>query len=159
MKHSDFFDGLHRAYLGEIGGAALARALLTIFTEQYQREALAALEALEVATAMIVAPLLQRNPMPAEIAEAEARGRNGAQAFDWPALIDYMAHQLDTYIEDYTRLRDAGRTADHEALELLVAHEVALKNFGQASLVEPTAAVAHLHRAVEAAERYLATPR
>ena len=149
---------MHRAYLGEIGGAALAGALRTDDTEPLQHEALTLLETLEMATARILAPLLAQPATPAEIAKASDEGRNRANEFDWTGLTAYMAHGLESHIETYRQLREVCPATNRKALDLLVAHEVALKNFGIFYLTQSTSAFAHLHRALTEAEHYLATP-
>lgn len=158
MSRSEYRAGLHRAYLGEVGGAAFASALQLEGVTPAQADALRLFEALELATARILAPLLPVPPTCDDMAEAEARGRARAQRTDWAGLIDYAAHELDGYIEEFGLLRDAAPSCEREAIALLVAHEVALRDFGRASLVDPTDGVAWLRSALTNAEQYLAAP-
>ncbi len=121
-----------------------------------QADALRLFEALELATARILAPLLQEPPTCDDMAEAEARGRARAQRTDWAGLIDYAAHELDGYIEEFRLLHEAAPSCEREAIALLVAHEVALRDFGRASLIDPIDGLACLRVALAEAEQHLA---
>lgn len=156
LERSEYLAGLHRAYLGEVGGAAFASALRAKDATPVQGDALGLFEALELATGRILAPLLPVPPTPDVMAEAEARGKSRACRTDWAGLIHYAAYRLDIYIEEFRFLWAAAPASEREALALLVAHEVALRDFGRAALTDPADGVTCLRSALAEAEQYLA---
>ncbi|MES2494742.1 MAG: hypothetical protein V4618_01390 [Pseudomonadota bacterium] len=157
MRRSDYLDGLRSAYLGEVAGAAFAQLFGARSVGAGERDICALIERLEIATARILAPLLPMMPDPDEFDDARQRGAAAAERLgDWPALIDYSAHQLTPYVETFSRLRDAAPAEDRPALDLLVTHEIALEDFGRASLTGLDAPAEPLRAALAAAERHLA---
>lgn len=156
MRRGDYIDGLRAAYLGEVAGAAFAQAFAAGTEEARERETCALIARLETATARIIAPLLDSLPDPEAIDAACRRGEATAERIsDWATLIDYSAHGLDGYVEDFERLRDAAPAADRPALDLLVDHEHALRRFGLASIAGDSASDQPLRAALTAAERHL----
>lgn len=156
MRRGDYIDGLRDAYLGEVAGAAFAQAFGAATGDARERETCALIARLETATARIIAPLLDSPPEPAAIDAAQRRGEAAAERIaDWAALIDYSAHGLDGYVEDFERLRDAAPAADRPMLDLLVGHEQALRRFGLASIAGDSAPDEPLRAALTAAEHHL----
>ncbi|ARR55910.1 hypothetical protein HY78_21875 [Rhizorhabdus wittichii DC-6] len=156
MDRGDYLDGLRRAYLGEIGGAAFARAFAAGDRTPVERESCALMERLETMTARIVAPLVETRPDRDAIDRAERRGEAQAeQLATWAAFIDRAAHGLDDHVDAFARLRDAAPATDRPALDLLVGHEIALQRFGEASLAGDHDPNEPLRRAIAAAERHL----
>ncbi|MBO9379200.1 hypothetical protein GG804_20730 [Sphingomonas histidinilytica] len=156
MDRGDYLDGLRRAYLGELGGAAFARAFGNRDRTPGGRESCALMERLETATARVVEPLMEARPSRDAINKAERRGAAQADRLaTWTAFIDHTAHRLDGHVDAFVRLRDAAPAADRPALDLLVGHEIALQRFGTAGLTGDADPNEPLRAAIAAAERHL----
>jgi hypothetical protein len=156
MRRADYLDGLHRAYLGEVAGAALARSFAERPLNPTERAMCGLIERLETATARIMAPLLSSPPGDGEIDQAALRGKAAANGLDgWTGLVGHTAYGLDRDIGDFAALRDAAPSPHRPSLELLVAHEIALRDFGQAVLAGRPDPSGPLRAAIAAAERHL----
>ena len=158
MDRGDYLDGLQRAYLGEIAGAAFARAFGNGDRTPAERESCLLMERLETMTARIVAPLLDAGPDRDAIVRAERRGAAQAERLaTWAAFVDQAAHGLDRHVDEFTRLRDLAPAADRPVLDLLVGHEIALQRLGAAGLAGEDDPNEPLRVAIAAAERNLST--
>nr|WP_047168540.1 hypothetical protein [Sphingomonas sp. Y57] len=156
MGRGDYLDGLREAYLGEIAGAAFARAFAAGDRTAAERESCALIERLETMTAQVVAPLLGDRPGLDAIDHAERRGEaQAARLATWAALLAHAAQGLDIHIDAFSRLRDVAPAADRPALHLLVGHEISLREFGQAALAGNGDPNEPLRCAIAAAERHL----
>ena len=66
------------------------------------------------------------------MAEARREGSDAAPAIeDWNAFVQWLLRELPFYIAAYRELAAQAPPIDREAVELLVAHEIALWEFGE----------------------------
>lgn len=156
MRHADYLDGLRVAFLGEIAGAALARSFAKRDLAPRERKICGMIERLETMTADILTPLLAAPPSGQDIALAISRGEaSGRRLRNWAALVDHAAHALDRYVDEFTLLRDVAPDNDHAVLDLLVSHEIALRDFGKEALAGQTDGSKPLRIAIAATEHHL----
>lgn len=156
VHRGDYSAGLRDAYLGELAGAAFAETFAAGNRSAAERESCTLIARIEAMTARALAPLLDTPPTRDELDRARRDGEAIAARLDgWAGLIDYAAHGLDGYVDRFRQLRDAAPAHDRPALDLLVDHEVALRDFGTASLAGNDDPDRPLLAAIAAVERHL----
>lgn len=121
------------AYEGEIGGEITSAILIRhLAVDAIRAEKLDLLRRLEDRVATALAPIVKRlGATPADPIRIAEDARSRALAIDtWEALIVHFGPQLDAYVKRFEVLRNAARPGDETVLDLLVAHERALIDFG-----------------------------
>ncbi len=122
------------AYEGEIGGEITAATLIRhLAVDPVRAVKLDLLRRLEARVGAALAPIVERlGARPADMDRIAAGARDRALAIaDWETLIGHFGPQLQPYVTRFEALRQAARPGDEAALDLLVAHEQALIQFGE----------------------------
>jgi len=134
LDEVEYRDEIYSAYLGEVGGAVLARVLADRqdFTAD-QRRKLATFSRLETRVANELETVLRRlggtfgstrEVSAAAVARADAIAH-------WAMFVEQLGDRLVPYILRFERLAASAKPQDESALQLLVEHERALWYFGR----------------------------
>jgi hypothetical protein len=144
-----------KAYQGEVLGELLFGGIAEQMADPDQAAKMRALATLERRTKEATAPALERAGVPTEpdpeMEVLAAALLPGALAMGWDDLMGTIGPITQQYIPLYQRIGELS-PAERETSELLVAHEVALRDFASAEVagdragsLEPINALAHMH--------------
>jgi hypothetical protein len=130
-----------KAYQGEVSGEALFGRMADLANDPDQKGKWEVLRLLEAKTREACVPAMERNglptePVPAVVSEAEGRAELGAE-FSWADLMGLFEPITTEFILLYQRIGEISE-ADEAEVEILVAHEVALREFARRELAGRT---------------------
>lgn len=133
MDEATFERDLLEAYRGERAGVVILARLLerAAFTVE-ERELAELFVSVETMVGDRLAPILERRGLPLDLDEdrlRRARERGDALG-GWRDVVTSLGSNLEGHVRTFVALREAASTADRPALDLLVAHEIALMHFG-----------------------------
>jgi hypothetical protein len=143
-----------RAYQGEVLGELLFGGIAEQIGDPDQADVMRVVATLERRTKEATAPALERAGIPTEPdPEMEVLATAlipGALAMSWNDLMGTIGPITQQYIPLYQRIGELS-PAERETADLLVAHEVALRDFAKAEIagdragsLEPINALAHM---------------
>jgi len=139
-------DGIEKlweqAYQGEVLGEALFGAIADRLEDADHAHKMRVLATLELRTKEAVAPALERAGISTEpdaemLSLAEALAPDSATTA-WEKIMDSLVAVTGQFIPLYERIGELS-PAERETAELLVAHEVAIRDFALAELAGDTA--------------------
>ncbi len=127
-----------KAYQGEVSGERLFGRLAERTDVADHRDKLEVLRRLEIRTRGAMVPAMEHNQLPVEpdpdvIADAEALA-DATASLPWSDLLAAFEPITTQFISLYERIGDLARDEDRPVAELLVAHEVALREFARREL-------------------------
>ena len=140
------------AYEGEIGGEMISAILADhLAVDDARAVKLDLLGRLEARVGAALAPIVARlGAGPVDLSRiAEVAWARALSVESWEALIAQFGPRLDPFVARFEALRAAARPGDEAALSLLVAHELALVEFGRLEAAgDEAGALACLRQAV-----------
>ena len=130
-----------KAYQGEVLGEALFGRMADQLDDEVHRTKMRVLAKLERRTKESIAPALERaglstEPDPDSLSTAEALA--GAASTPWTDLLATFEPITSQFCAMYRRIGELD-PSEKEASDLLVAHELALRNFARAEIAGDTA--------------------
>lgn len=130
-----------KAYQGEVLGEALFGRMADQITDEDHATKMRVLSTLERRTKEAIAPALERaglstEPDPDSLSTAEALA--GAATTPWSDLLATFEPITSQFCAMYRRIGELD-PSERDASELLVAHELALRNFARAEIAGETA--------------------
>ena len=132
----DYQEGILAAWQGEVWGEAFFASLAKAADDGQLRGKWETLAELEAATRDCLAALVAAQAArPDGLAQAETAAAAYAQLAHKDAMRQMMTI-LDPAIERFRGLLDAAPEADREVVQVLVDHEVALKEFAERELAD-----------------------
>ena len=134
----DYQEGILAAWQGEVWGEAFFASLAEAAVDGQMRGKWETLAKLEAATRDCLATLVADEAdaaRPDGLAQAETAAAAYAQLAHKDAMRQMMTI-LDPAIERFRGLLDAAPEADREVVQVLVDHEVALKEFAERELAD-----------------------
>jgi hypothetical protein len=144
-----------KAYQGEISGEVLFGHLARRAGEDDHRRKLDLLCLLETRTKEALVPTMNRNGLPTDPDPDLVRVANDlattVESLSWTEFLAAFEPITAQYIALYERICEFADGDDQEAAELLVAHELALREFARRELadraeesLEPITALSHM---------------
>jgi len=129
-----------KAYQGEVLGEALFDRIADQVDDEEHKAKMRVLAMLERRTKESIAPALERaglstEPDPESLSTAEAL--SGAAATPWKDLLATFEPITSQFCAMYRRIGELD-PSESEASELLVAHELALRDFARAEIADET---------------------
>ena len=129
-----------KAYQGEVLGEALFGRIADQLDDEERKAKMRALATLERRTKESIAPALERaglstEPDPESLATAEAL--SGAASTPWKDFLGTFEPITSQFCAMYRRIGELD-PSESEASELLVAHELALRDFARAEIAGDT---------------------
>jgi hypothetical protein len=129
---------LIKAYQGEVSGEVLFGRLSQRSDDADHRHKLEVLRLLEARTRNAMVPAMRRNGLPTdpdpEVEHDAETLADGAASLGWSDLVAAFEPITTQFIDLYERIGELAAGEDLAVAELLVAHEVALREFGRREL-------------------------
>ncbi|MCY4130854.1 MAG: hypothetical protein OXG15_16650 [Gammaproteobacteria bacterium] len=136
MGTDAYREGIVQAYQGELWGKAFFERLAAATDDAEQRGKWEVLAALEEATRNRIEPLIADAPDPpvANVYRSLESAVEFYEALPWHVAMERMMDILDPAIERFRELLGQAPAEERDAVQILVDHEVALKQFAAREL-------------------------
>jgi hypothetical protein len=129
---------LIKAYQGEVSGEVLFGRLSQRTDDADHRHKLEVLRLLEARTRNAMVPAMERNGLPTdpdpEVEHDAETLADAAASLAWSDLLAAFEPITTQFIDLYQRIGELAAGEDRAVAELLVSHEVALREFGRREL-------------------------